>query len=373
MSVEIIEVNDKKRLKAFIDLPWKLYKDDPVWVPPLKMAVKDLLNKKHPFYETGETKMWLALQNGEAVGRIMGVIPHVHNEYQEVKFGFFGFFETINDSAVAKSLIETAENYCKENGMESMQGPFSPTTNYECGLLVKGFDDPPQIMMTYNPEYYQTLIIESGYTKAKDLLAFKVSKNVQLTDKILKVAAHVEKSNNITYRKVNLKKWDDEVQKMLEIYNSAWEKNWGFIPMTEKEFIHTGKDLKSVVDENLIIFVQHKGEDVGFLVGLPDYNQVFKKIPSGKLLPTGILKLLNPKKYITRFRVVTLGVKSEYRALGLGSLLFKQAQIHAQKVDYINECEQSWVLEDNSAMINPIVQLGAEQYKTYRIFEKPLS
>lgn len=371
MTIEIVKVENPSQLRRFINVPWLIYKNDPMWVPPLKMAVNDLFKSTHPFYETGEVASWLAVANGQDVGRISAVDCKSHNQYHDEKTGFFGFFEA-KDQAAADALFATAEAWLKERGLTTVRGPFSPTTNYECGLLVDGFDDPPQIMMTYNPKSYLGMIEGLGYQKSKDLLAYQADTNFKMPEVIKKIAERTEKRSKITYRMVSKKNWQKEVDLMLEIYNDAWEKNWGFIPMTEKEFRHTAKDLKSVVDERLVLFAEVDGEAAGFIVTLPDFNQVLKKIPSGKLLPFGIFKLITGLKKINRVRVITLGVKAKFRNIGLGPLLYQKAQeIVVNQTDY-KEVEMSWVLEDNKDMNKPIIMMGAKPYKRYRIFEKSI-
>lgn len=370
-TIEIKEISKKSDLNKLVNLPWELYKNDSTWVPPLKLAVKDLFDPKHPFFKTGKIKSWLAIENGETVGRIVAIVNDAYNKFQEDKTGFFGFYESTDDEDVAKALFEQAESWLKSEGMEKVMGPMNPSTNYECGTLVEGFDDPPQIMMTYNPRYHKGLIEGQGYTKAKDLIAYVGPMDVKLPEIILKIAARAEKKEKITFRHANKKDWANEVDRMLEIYNDAWEKNWGFVPMTDEEFRHTAKDLKSVIDERLIIFAEVKGEPAGFIVGLPDLNQVFKKIPTGKLLPTGIFKILNFKKHVTRMRVPTLGVKAKFQKYGLASMLYLRCRDEGLKAGY-KEWEASWILEDNTNMNKPLIRMGAKPYKTYRIFEKSL-
>ena len=369
-DVQIHAVEGKKAIQAFVDLPWTIYKKDPKWVPPLKMAVKDLLAPKHPVYETCDTKMFLAYKNDKLAGRIMGVVNHHHNQFHNEKAAQFGFFESINDTEVANALLQKVEDWSLAQGMELIRGPFSPSTNYECGLLVEGFHDEPQIMMTYNPPFFKTLIEGASYQKSMDLLAYQFDMSFVMPEKISRISKRVEESANITYRTINMKKWTEEVALMRELYNAAWEKNWGFVPMTEDEFAHTAKDLKTVLDPNLVLFVYVKNEPAGFIVGLPDYNQIFKTIPTGKLFPTGLFKLLTGKKKITRFRVLTMGVKEKFRNLGLASLMYVKAYENARKT--YSECEMSWILETNFNMNRPLELMGAKPYKRYRIFEKVL-
>ncbi len=371
ISVKKISLDNNKEIKLFIDLPWKLYKDDPNWVPPLKMAVEDILNPQHPFYQTADCALWIAYDDNEIVGRIMATINHHHNSFHNERCGFFGFFESINNKDIAHQLLTTAKNWLTDNNMEQLRGPLNPSTNYESGLLISGFDDPPQIMMTHNPTYYADFFESFGLTKIKDLIAYQLAMDFTMPERITRIAARLEKSNRISYRCINPKKFAQEIDLMFKIYNDAWEKNWGFVPMTEEEFKHTAKDLKSILEKNLIQFVEVAGEAVGFAVGLPDYNQIFKRIPSGKLFPFGIFKLLFGKKHITRFRVITLGIKKDFAHLGLATLLYNQLYKEARKIGY-TEGELSWILEDNKAMNAPLRLMGAKDYKYYRIYNQDI-
>jgi len=372
-KITVKPVRESREKKCFVNLPWSIYKNDPNWVPPLKMAVKDQLNPKHPFYETADTQMFLAWQDKQVVGRLMAINPKAYNQFHDTNVGFFGFYEAIKSVEVSKELFKAAEKWCQDQGLNSIMGPFNLSSNYEAGLLVKGFDDPPQIMMTYNPQYYMKHLEENGYTKAKDLLAYEVDYPVTMPDVIVKIAERAEKKNRITYRYLNKADFKGEVDRMLEIYNDAWEKNWGFVPMTEKEFRHTAKDLKTIVDERLVVFAEVDGEPAGFIVGLADLNQVFKTIPSGSLLPTGLFKLLTFKKRVSRMRVPTMGVKKKFRKIGLETLLYRKCQLNAEETGLYKSCEASWILEDNIEMNKPLIRMGFDAYKTYRIYEKNLS
>ncbi len=374
-SIKIREINlaYKKDLKEFVEMPWAIYKNDPHWVPPLKMAVKDLLNiNKHPFYQTAKVKAWLAEIDGSIVGRIMAVNNHAYNKYHNTKLGFFGFFESINDHAVSNLLLKTAEESLKSEGLTSIQGPMNPGTNYECGLLIDKYDDAPQIMMTYNPSYYETQITKEGYIKAMDLLAYNVDAHFQMPKIIMDIAERTEKKSKVTFRTLNLKNWNKELDTMFDIYNSAWETNWGFVPMTKEEFYHTAKDLKSIVNPELVHFAMVDGIEAGFILTLPDLNQVFKEIPSGNLTPMAIFKILTAKKRMTRVRVITMGIKKEYRKIGLETLLYKHNHIAIKKNPLIKNIEMSWILESNLEMNKPLIRMGGEAYKRYRVYEKSL-
>lgn len=369
-SIREIDFNLKKDLNAFIDLPWKIYKDHPHWIPPLKMAVRDLLNKKkHPFYQTAKTRAWIASVNGEDCGRIMAIHNHAYNEYHKASKGFFGFYECIDDLEIARQLIETAARSLKEEGLTIMEGPMNPGTNYECGLLVDKFDDAPQVMMTYNPSFYQTQLESLGLKKAMDLLAYNTPADFTLPKIITDIAERTEKKSKISYRTLNLKKWTQELDTMFEIYNSAWEANWGFVPMTKEEFYHTAKDLKSIVDPSLVHFALVDGKEAGFILTLPDLNQVFREIPTGELSPMAIYKLLTAKKRINRVRVITLGIKKEYRKMGLETLLYKHNHLSIKKNPRLKNIEMSWILENNLEMNKPLIRMSGEAYKRYRLYE----
>lgn len=372
ITIREISLSHKKDLNAFVDLPWEIYKNDPNWVPLLKMAVRDLLNPKHPFYKTADAKAFLAYKDQKVVGRILAINNHTYNKFEKNQIGHFGCFETINDLEVAEKLIEAAKGYLKSKGLTSMQGPMNPGTNYECGLLVDKYDDAPQIMMTYNPPYYEELLSKLGFTKAMDLLAYNMSPYVQMPQVVLDIAARAEKKSKISFRDVDLKNWKKELDIIFEIYNSAWLENWGFVPMTREEFDHTAKDLKAIVDPTLIQYALVDGKEAGFLLALPDLNQVFKQIPSGRLSPMAIYKLLTAKSRIDRARVIMMGVKKEYRKMGLETLLYRNIQTSVQKNPRIKNVELSWILETNVEMNKPLVRMAGEPYKRYRLVEKAI-
>lgn len=371
-SIKEIDLGNKKDLNAFVDLPWMIYKKDPHWVPPLKMAVRDVLNPKHPFYKTANVKAWLAVQNEKVVGRIMAIHNHVYNAYEKNAVGHFGCLEVIDDKKITEALLEVAKTFLKSCGMTSMQGPMNPGTNYECGLLVDQFDDAPQVMMTYNPAYYETHLKDLGFVKAMDLLAYNLGPKFVLPQIILDIAARTEKKSKVTYRSLIMKNWKKELDLIFEIYNSAWENNWGFVPMSKDEFYHSAKDLKSIVDPDLVHFAMVDGVEAGFILSLPDLNQVFKQIPSGKLSISAIYKLMTAKKRINRVRVIMMGIKKEYRKMGLETLLYKNMKESIQKNPMIDNIEMSWILESNLEMNKPLIRMSGPAYKRYRLLEKAI-
>jgi hypothetical protein len=371
-SIQPLDLLAKKADRVrFINLAWKIYQDDSVWVPPFKMSLEGLFNKKHPFYTKAQVQAYILMDdNGQDCGRILAIHNRAHNEFHQEEVGFFGFFECINDPIAADILFQACREWLRSQGLQKMRGPVNPSTNYECGLLVDGFHDSPQIMMTYNPTYYAELFSSVGLSQVKDLYAYTMPTTVVMPEVVQKISKRSETSHKITYRPIDKKRWDQEIDNLIDIYNDAWEKNWGFIPMTDAEFHHTAKDLKSVADPRFILIAEVDKKPAAFLVCLPDYNQVFKQIPNGSLFPTGLFKLLTPKKRINRVRVITLGVKKEYRKIGLEALLYIKIQEEVLKAQGYVESEMSWILEDNLNMTKPLVRMGAKPYKTYRLFEQ---
>ncbi|MGE4232618.1 MAG: N-acetyltransferase [Bacteriovoracia bacterium] len=376
--VSIREVSNKQEKDDFLLLPWDIYENDPYWVPPLLMAVKQSLDtQKNPFYKHAKLKLWNAYRGNDCVGRIAGIIDDRHNEFHEEKTGFWGFFECIDDQEVANSLFSQVEAWIKSEGMNTLRGPMSPSTNYECGMQIDAFETKPFIMMTQNPPYYPRLVEAAGFGKAKDLYAWIVSdeSRSKVDSRLVEKAKRLEQASHVTYRHVDMKNFDAEVERMLEIYNDAWEKNWGFVPMTDEEFRAMAKDMKSIVVPELILMVEVRGEPAGFGVMLPDVNQAMEKVRDGKLFPTGLLKLLwhtKVRKTVNRGRIPLLGVKKKFRHLGLGSLIYLKYFEVGPKLGYpVAEC--SWILEDNEAMNLGLKYMNASMYKTYRIYDKPVA
>ncbi len=367
-------IDQKSELDAFIDLPYRLYADDPVWVPQLKLAVKDVLDvNKNPFFKHAYLRPFLALRNGQVVGRIAGILDHSHNQYHKETTAFFGFFECIDDATVARALFDKVKEWAREWGMTKLRGPCSPSTNHECGLLVDGFEDPPMIMMPYNFKYYPALIEQNGFAKSMDLLAYHVSEKVQWDPRIEAHAERIRTRKKIVFREFNPRKFDQEIETLADIYNDAWESNWGFVPMTREEFRHMAKEMKPIFDPTILFFAEIDGKPAGFGMALPDVNQIFIKIRDGKLLPFGLLKLLwhlkGPfrKKTVTRSRLLTLGIRKEYQHLGLGALFYMEYQKRVpKKYPYT---EASWILENNIAMNKALVGMGAKLTRRYRLYD----
>jgi len=340
------------------------------------MAQKDILNTaRHPFYKTSDVEMFLAERDGRIVGRIMAILNRAYNEFHNQRCGFFGFFEVENDSQVAGALLDAARDWLRGHGAEVMQGPVNPSTNYECGLLVEGFDLDPMVMMTYNPAYYAELLEGYGMKKAMDLYAYDIAAEYfNHSNKLQRVAERLRKKTNISVRTVNMKDFKNEVGKIREVYNDAWSHNWGFVPMSEEEFDHLAKDLKQIVDPRVVLIAEQvinggKPRAVGFLLAVPDLNRALKKI-NGRLLPLGLLKLLWHSQGISTIRVITMGGIVEFQNLGLGSVLLDEIYRRGPAAGFPTG-EMSWVLENNVMMNRAAEMIGGRRTKTYRIYEIP--
>jgi GNAT superfamily N-acetyltransferase len=369
-EVTIKTVTSKKDLMKFIKLPWKLYQDDPNWVPPLIMDRKKLLDKKHnPFFRHAEMDLFLASRHGELVGRIGGICNEKHNQFHKDKMGFFGFFESINDSEVAKVLFDTVISWLKGRGKDGMYGPMNPSTNDEVGLLIKGFETPPFIMMPHNLPYYQGLYESYGLKKSKDLYAWYIDAVKQeVPERMVRIARETTSRNKITLRNLKKKNLKQELRLIREIFNDAWSNNWGFIPLTDEELEHAANDLKQIADEQFLLLAEKEGKPIGFSITLPNINEILIKNRNGRLFPTGLIRMLTGLKKIKTLRLPLLGIIKEYQHIGLGSIFYMESLNRAKKIG-VKAGELSWILEDNIPMNKAIQNLGAEIYKTYRVYE----
>jgi len=369
---KIIPVNSKKELANFIDFPHDLYKDDPNYVPELFIAQKDLLTT-HPFHKHSSLQTFLAYDDNKIVGRIAAIQNNSHNEFNKSNDGFFGFFDCINDQEVANLLFDEATKWLKERKLSTIIGPVNFSTNEACGLLIDGFDSPPMVMMTYNAPYYADLIEKAGLKKKVDLIAWNWTgqsyddKSVRLLDMLQERL----KRNNIIIRKINLKNFKEESAKLREVYNKAWDKNLGFVPMNDAEFDYLAKDLKMLLDVDFCLVAEQEGKVVGFGLAVPDLNQVLIKVKRGRLLPTGIFKILLGKSKISAIRIMALGVIDGYRKMGIEACLYGTI-IKDYKRKGLKSAEASWTLEHNDLINNAIAAIKGDPYKKYRIYEKAI-
>ncbi|NOR12355.1 MAG: hypothetical protein GQ545_03795 [Candidatus Aminicenantes bacterium] len=371
-TIRIEKVTTKKDLKAFIKFPWEVYKGDPHWVPPLIMDVKEKLDKKkNPFFEHSEMELFLAYKDGKITGRIAAIIDDNHNEFHEEKVVFFGMYECFDDLETTQALLDKVAAWGLGRGMDTLRGPMNLSMNDECAFLLEGFDSPPMIMMTYNPRYYLDLMEQSGLVKAKDLYAFYMDATEAMVKKIQGIVNKIKKKTNVTLRSMNMKKIDEEVEKIKYVYNNGWERNWGFVPWTENEMDHMAKKLKSFSDPDIIIIAEEKGKPVGFAFALPNYNEVLIKL-NGRLTPIAMLKFLVYRRKIESCRAIVFGILEEYRQTGLSYLLYDEFEKNVRRKGY-KWGETSWQLEDNDAINRFVQSIGGEVYKKYRIFEKSIS
>jgi len=363
-------VSTEAEKKQFLLFPYTHYKNYPYWVAPLISEQKKLLNpNKNPFFERAEAAFFIAEKNGTPSGRIAAIIDHRFNDFHQAKTGFFGFFESVESQAVSDLLFRVAADWLRDKGMEKVLGPANPSMMDEIGILVEGFEEYPYILMPYHKPYYDRLITNSGLSKAMDMYAFEVDQSTVNRQRMQRAVDIVKKRNpGLTIREIRLKKIKDELQIIRHIFNEAWKENWGFIPLSEEELNALGADLKAIVDTNVAHIAEINGEPVAFSIGLPDYNQVFRKM-NGKLLPFGILKLLYYRRKINRIRTALMGVLPEHRGKGIDALLHQKAIDN--KVGYYAS-ELSWILETNVEMIRVAERLGASKTKTYRMYEKKL-
>lgn len=375
MKVDIIPVDgNKSLLKEYINFPHELYADDPHYVPELYMSQKDMFNrKKNPFFEHSEVNSFLAKANGKTVGRISAILNNNYNAYHNCQVGFFGFFDTINDEAVSNALFDTAVKWCREKGVNKILGPVNFSTNDTAGLLVDGFHEAPKIMMTYNKPYYKTLAESYGFTKDTDLLAY-ILYTKKASEKSIRLALSLEERlqrQGITFRPITKKTLDEDVAHIRSIYNDAWSKNWGFVPMTDKEITHLANELKMLLSPDWCYVAEDKGEPVGFGITLNNINEITKGFKKGRLFPFNILKLLRKRHKTEYVRIIALGVKEAYRRKGIEAIFFAKNIQQARKSN-VTAGEVSWVLENNEEMNASALKLNSELYKTYRIYTKDI-
>lgn len=373
-SVVVKPVTSWSERRAFLGLPWVLYKGDPNWVPPLRMSQKELVGySRHPFYEKNEVQTFLAWRDGRPVGRIAAIHNRGHNELYKEARGFWGFFESIDDPAVAGGLFDAVRDWFALRSIHLLRGPTNPSLNYECGLLIDGFDSPPTFMMTYNKPYYGALVEGWGFSKSQDLFAYMghVDMLETLDQKLSFIVKLATERFNVKLRSMDTTRFTQEVEMFLEIYNSSLPGTWGFVPLSPAEVKHLAKGLKLLIVPELAIAAEVDGKPVGAVFALPDYNPRIKAT-DGRLFPFGFIKLLWNKRGIRRMRLLSTNVVPEYQRWGIGLVL---AAGFVPKVrEYgIQEAEFSWVLESNSLSRGTIERGGAKLTKTYRIYDWQLA
>jgi GNAT superfamily N-acetyltransferase len=372
-ALEVRPVADKRELNAFIKLPWRLYRNEPNWVPPLLLDRKRFLNRdRNPFFKHAEVEFFLAWRDGQPVGRITAHIDRHFNEFQHHDWGMFGFFECENDPEAAQALLSAAEEWLRARGRDRMVGPMNFTTNDECGVLIDAYDVMPTVLTDWHHPYYPGLIEGAGLTKAMDLYMWSLA----VTDKglvhpaIWRIAADVESKYGITVRHMRKRDMEAEIGRFLEVYNAAWERNWGFVPLSEEEVRHYAKDLKPVLDEHWAFVAEKDGEPVAAALTLPDYNQVLIHL-NGRLLPFGWAKALWYRRKIDRVRVFALGAKPEWQHTGVAAKLYEM-HYEAAETSREKSGETGWTLESNKRMNRAMERMGGKIARTYRVYEKVL-
>jgi len=369
-SLEVIPVESRRDLDAFIDLPWTIYKDNSYWVPPLKKEVRKLLDtSRHPFWEFSEQALFLALRGSEPVGRIAGIIDRNFNQYHSTGMGAWGFFECVDDPEVARSLFDSVERWVCAHGMTIFRGPFNPSTNYEIGMLVEGFEHRPAFMMPYNHPYYIKLVEASGFRKEKDVVSFVGYKDsYRPPEWMSRLVERLKGEGRLHIRPLDMSRKWEEFSLAWELYQECWSGNWGFVPMSNGEFKEACNSLEKISDADLAFFVYWDNEPAAVALAVPDINPMLKRL-NGKIGLLGLFKYLMYRKEIDGVRGLLFGVKDEYRERGLPFVALDHALGVLRDSNY-KYIELGWNLEDNEAINQLEVQLGAKPYKRYRIFRK---
>jgi len=375
-EIEVSEVRGRRAREAFLRFPWRIYADDPHWVPPLLMERKEFIDpKKHPFLRHGTAAHFLAFRSGRPVGRILVSDDPNYNAEHSANVGCFGMFETIDDERVAAALLDAAANWLRARGRTQILGPIDYSTNYACGLLVEGFDTPPRIMMNHNPPYYARLLEAWGLVKAKDLYSWWFDDALDMLVTWKEKAKRILARGRIKVRHFRIRDMAAELARCKLIYNSAWERNWGFVKMTDVEFDHLAKDLRRVAVPELLLFAEMDGAPVGFSMTLPDINEAMRPL-NGRLfnwgLPIGLVRFLFNCRRIRTCRLLTLGVIEGFRRRGIAELLILGTLDYGKNVVGYTGAELGWTLEDNTLINRAIRTVGGQQYKTYRIYQRDI-
>jgi GNAT superfamily N-acetyltransferase len=378
VSLDIVSVRSSRDLRRFIDLPWRVYDKErhPQWVPPLRFLVKEALDdRRNRFYDQASRELFIAVRNGMPVGRIAAIENRAHNDFHGDRIGFFGFFEAQEDQEAATALVGAAGDWLRARGLDAIRGPVSPSTNHECGLLVRGFRWQPTFLTPWNPRYYAALLEGAGLRGVKDLLAYFIPMNddrFALPEKFAEHARRAVGEQRVEFRDLDLRRWKQEIDLCWEVYNAAWEPNWGFVPMPRPEFQQMAEGLKYLLVPQFAFAAEVDGQPAGFCLVVPDFNHVLEHNPSGRLFPTGLLKLLIGKGRLKSGRIMALGVKREFRTAGIFALFADELFRRGRAYGAVG-AEASWILEDNELMNRPLRAIGAKEYRRWRMYEAPLA
>ena len=373
-AISVAPVRTRRELRRFIELPFALYAGSEKWVPPLISERKRHLDRRrNPFFEHAEAEYFLAWRDGKVVGRISAHVDHRLNSYRDTKWGLFGFFESVDDPDVARALVDAARAWVEERELDELVGPMDFNTNHECGLLVAGHEYAPQILENWHHPYYRELLESCGLEHAMDLLKWQIltAEHDRVLPVIYELADRLEPDHGITLRHMRKRDFQAEMTRFREVYNAAWESNWGFVPLTEREIEHHGKELRPILAEEWTWIAEKDGETVGVALTLPDYNKVLAAIGTGRLLPFGWVRALRARRRIDEIRVFALGVKPEYQHTGVAAALYREHWEACIKRDIVR-AETGWILEVNKPMNHAMEALGGDVIKRYRVYRQPL-
>jgi GNAT superfamily N-acetyltransferase len=373
-TFEVRAVNGRRDLDAFIKLPWRLYRGVSNWVPPLISERRHHLSARHnPFFEHAAVEYFIAWRDGEPIGRISAHVDHRLNEFQDNRWGLFGFFECVEDPAVANALLDTAEAWLRDRDRDRMVGPMDFSTNHECGLLIAGHELMPQILENWHHPYYRALLEQADMRKAMDLYKWQIlsCEHDRVLPVIYELADALEATHGIRVRNMRKRDFEDEVQRFMEVYNAAWENNWGFVPLTDAELKAYAKELKPILDERFAFIAEKGDEVVGAALTLPDVNKLLAHL-NGRLLPLGWLRFLRGRGRLDEIRVFALGVKDEYRHTGTAAAFYAEHWRECLRRP-IRRAETGWILETNEPMNRAMEALGGDIVKRYRVYERPIA
>lgn len=374
MDIQIVEATGKIAMNYFIRFPKELYRDDPYYVFEPEHLQREFLSEKNPFFRHSSARFFIAISGGRVAGRIAAITNTVHNRTFNEKAGFFGFFDTVDTYEVAEQLLDKVVEIHREHGFDRMIGPTNFTTKDSCGMLVSGFENPPVVMMPYNKPWYNDYLVRYGFQKETDLSSWHIGEQVLKTPWLGRNAEKILgrlKAKGITIRNINYRELEQEITEMRQVYNESNRNNWGFIPLDEEEFRYMAGQFRQFVPEELVLIAEKDGQHIGFLVTLPDLNQVFRQMPSGKLFPFGFIQYLWYRRKISKVRITILGLLDAYRNLGIDLVMYEQLRQHLARLGY-REGEACYVMENNGVMQSIIQKAGCEKVKEYRIYAMKL-
>jgi GNAT superfamily N-acetyltransferase len=371
-TIQVLPVRNRRERNVFIEFPWRIYRNDPAWVPPLILERKEFLDRKrHPFYQHGDAALFLAKRNGEIVGRIMASDDPNYNALHQSNVGCFGLFESIDDVDVAAALFDTGADWLRRRGRSEIMGPIDYSTNYVCGLLIDGFQHPPTVLTAHNPPYYARLIEACGFEKVKDWYAWWFDPDNAPVSRLRRLVDARARKTSVKIRPIDLRRSTDESHRLSSVFNEAWKNNWGFVPFTEAEAKHMATEIRPIIDPRMTLIAEIDNAPVAFVICVPDINVALQRM-NGRLtrfgLPIGLIKLLYYRRKIRTARFIALGVVEKYRRAGIAERLVLQVMEEGASRGITGEL--SMTLEDNT-MINRFIEaVGATKYKTYRIYRR---